>query len=92
MNYNQKDIFIERATNTGTFEEYALRAQPNSILMTDAYGNLVMVPTPAFAPMQYSSSTSALIPQEVTGSTYVNVTQKLLFIYSGTQWMSSSLA
>ena len=43
MNYNTKDVFLERATANGTFEEYPLRVQPNSVLVTDAYANLAMV-------------------------------------------------
>ena len=48
MNYNTKDIFLERATATQTFEEYKLTARPSSVVITDAYGNLAMVDTSSF--------------------------------------------
>jgi hypothetical protein len=48
MNYNTKDVFLERATANQTFEEYPLRIQPNSVVVTDAYGNLAMVPASSF--------------------------------------------
>jgi hypothetical protein len=48
MNYNVKDIFLERATANKTFEEYALRTQQNGVVVTDSYGNLVIISTSSF--------------------------------------------
>ena len=41
--------------------------------------------------LPYSSSTSVLTPITLTGSAYVNVGNKCLYIYTGTTWMSSSM-
>jgi hypothetical protein len=48
MNYNVKDIFLERATANKTFEEYVLRTQQNGVVVTDSYGNLVIISTSSF--------------------------------------------
>ena len=47
-NYSNKDIFLQRRTSTGTFEEHPLVIQPNSVVITDTAGNLVMVNTASF--------------------------------------------
>lgn len=60
MNYNVKDIFVQRATSNNTFEEYKLTIQPNSIVVTDQYGNLTMGNTASFIPeLAYSASIAA---------------------------------
>jgi hypothetical protein len=66
--YNLKDVFLERATATDTFEEYVLRAQPNSVVVTDAYGNLVMVDTASISPnpVTSNSSSASYLQNEVT--------------------------
>lgn len=45
MNYSTKDIFLARRTENQTFEEYQLHVQPNSMVVSDATGNLAMVDT-----------------------------------------------
>ena len=40
-----KDVFIQRKTNHGTFEEYALIVNPSSVVITDCCDNLIMVST-----------------------------------------------
>ena len=47
-NYNTKDVFIQRRTQTGTFEEHPLVVQPNSLIVTDPLNNLIMVDTSSF--------------------------------------------
>ena len=45
-NYQKaKDIFTQRKVVDGTFEEYPLVVQPNSVIVTDAANNLIMVTT-----------------------------------------------
>ena len=46
--YSTKDIFLERRTANQTFEEAPLHVQPNSIIVSDAFGNLAMVDTASF--------------------------------------------
>ena len=48
MNYGPKDIFLERRTTNNTFEEAPLHVQPNSVVVSDANGNLAMVDTASF--------------------------------------------
>jgi hypothetical protein len=40
-----KDVFIQRRTTSGGFEEYALIVQPNSAIITDVNNNLVFINT-----------------------------------------------
>ena len=62
MNYNTKDIFLERATANETFEEYILRTQQNGVVVTDAYGNLVIVSTASFWQGSFPTSSISLTP------------------------------
>ena len=48
MTYNNKDIFIQRRTSTGTFEEHPLVVQPNSVITTDVTSSLVMISSNTF--------------------------------------------
>ena len=48
-NYQKaKDVFTQRKVVDGTFEEYPLIVQPNSVLVTDSNNNLVMVTSSSF--------------------------------------------
>lgn len=66
MNYNNKDIFLQRATSGGTFEEYKLTMQTSSVLMPDLAGNLFMT-TPA-----ESSATSSWALTAISASAALN--------------------
>lgn len=66
MNYNNKDIFLQRATANQTFEEYALRMQPNGVVVSDAAGNLAVVPSSEASP------TSSWALMAITASTALN--------------------
>ena len=43
-----KDIFIQRRTPDGKFEEHPLIVSPNSVIATDGCNNLIMIPTSSF--------------------------------------------
>ena len=66
MNYNPKDVFLERATTNETFEEYVLRTQQNGVVVTDEYGNLVIVSTSSF--WQASFPTASLSLTSISAS------------------------
>lgn len=66
MNYNNKDIFLQRATANQTFEEYALRMQPNGVVVSDAAGNLAVVPSTEASP------TSSWALMAITASQAIN--------------------
>ena len=44
-----KDVFIQRRTSDGHFEEYGITVRPSSWLTTDACNNLVMSPFSSFS-------------------------------------------
>jgi hypothetical protein len=54
--YNTKDIYLHRAKNNNKFEEHVLVMQTSSVVVTDASGNLIMVPSSSF--LQASNSAS----------------------------------
>jgi|FAXJ01.1.fsa_nt_gi hypothetical protein len=79
MNYNSKDIFLERATTNGTFEEYALRAQPNSVVVSDANGNLSMVDTSSF--MAGTGSITIAISASIADSASFAMTSSAILLF-----------
>lgn len=82
MNYNNKDIFLQRATSGGTFEEYKLTMQTSSVLMSDPAGNLFMATsadaslTSSWA-MMANSASNAL--NAVTASYAVSASYEIVF-------------
>ena len=90
MNYGPKDIFLERRTTNNTFEEFPLHVQPNSIVVSDPFGNLEMVDTSSFiagsgsitfaisasvaATASYAITSSAILLFDIGLNSYVNVT------------------
>ena len=45
-----KDIFIQRRTPQGTFEEHSLIVEPDSVVVTTACNDLIMIPISEFTP------------------------------------------
>lgn len=46
--YNTKDIFLQRRTSDGVFEEYPLVVQSDSIIIIDSGSNIATVTTSSF--------------------------------------------
>jgi len=95
--YNTKDIFIQRRTSTGTFEEHPLVVQPNSIITTDPDNNLVMINSSSFLAGTASSALflttdSAPGGTPTKGTSVYNTSSNMLYVFNGTAWKSSSFA
>jgi hypothetical protein len=54
--YNNKDIYLERASGSYAFEEYPLRITPDSVVMIDTTGSIHSVNTSSFINLILSSS------------------------------------
>lgn len=67
-NYNTKDIFLQRRTSTGTFEEYPLHATASSILKFNENNDLIALYFTTSNSSSYAISSSYapnLYPQEL---------------------------
>ena len=95
MNYNNKDIFLQRATANQTFEEYALRMQPNGVVVSDAAGNLAVVPSTEASPTSswalLAISASAAL-NAVTASYAVSASYEIVFETSASHAEESDVA
>jgi len=85
-NYNTKDIFLQRRTSNGTFEEYPLAVMPDSIVTANSYSSLVLVSTSSFSASYAKTSSYSL---SASSFTFFNITQSTL---NTTQSVSSSWA
>ncbi len=59
MNYNTKDVYLERAKSNNRFEEYPLVVQPNAVVITDSGSNLRMTPLATFFPTASSGNSQS---------------------------------
>lgn len=92
MNYSTKDIFLARRTENQTFEEYQLHVQPNSMVVSDATGNLAMIDSSSFiasyavsasyAPNLYPQVAQVTVPSAswVSASVFVTTAQTASYV------------
>jgi hypothetical protein len=70
--------------------------KPFGYLQLDETGNYTASQSisASYAPIHlpYSSSNNNILPEICTGSMYIDVIHKLLYVYSGVYWMSSSMS
>ena len=81
MNYNPKDIFLQRRTETQTFEEHPLVVQPNGVVITDEAGNLVMISSASFL-AGTSSIDFAISSSNAISASYADVSRTLKSVYA----------
>jgi hypothetical protein len=74
MNLYQKikDIFIQRRTAHGKFEEYALIVEPDSVVATNDCNDLIMIPLSKLTPPE-----SYFLKNEVSSSITINVNDSI---------------
>lgn len=87
MDYNAKDIYLERSTGNKSFEEYPLHSRPDCVVVTDTTGSISLVSTASFLQPTTSSTISASYALNSGNATNVQSDSDILVHSQGSVYM-----